>query len=50
MALEDILFAVFYIAAIIVVILHYTGWLEDHDLNWVVYVMAVATFPVIFLL
>ena len=50
MELNDIFFAVFYLAAIIVVVLHYTGWLEQRNLNWLVYVMAVAIFPVIFLL
>jgi len=50
MELNDILFAVFYLAAMVVVVLHYTGWLEQRNLNWIVYVMAVAIFPVIFLL
>lgn len=47
---KDIVFAVFYIAAIVVVILHYTGWLEERNLNWLVYVMAVAIFPVVLFL
>jgi len=50
MELNDILFAVFYLAAIVVVVLHYTGWLEQRNLNWLVYAMAVAIFPVIFFL
>jgi hypothetical protein len=50
MELNDILFAVFYLAAMVIVVLHYTGWLEQRNLNWIVYVMAVAIFPVIFLL
>jgi len=50
MELNDILFAVFYLTAMVVVVLHYTGWLEQRNLNWIVYVMAVAIFPVIFLL
>ena len=38
--LEDVLFSVFYLAAIVVVVLHYTGWLEDRNLNWIVFVIA----------
>jgi hypothetical protein len=47
---QDILFALFYLVAIVVVVLHFTGWLEQRDLNWVVYVVAVLVFPVVLLL
>lgn len=46
MAIIDILFGLFYVFAIVVVILHYTGWLADRGLDWIVYVTAVLVFPV----
>ena len=48
--LSDILFGLFYLVAIAVVILHFTGWLEDHNMEWLVFVMAVMVFPVVLLL
>lgn len=48
--LNDILFALFYLVAIVVVVAHYTGWLEDHNLDWLVFVVAVLVFPVVLLL
>jgi len=50
MALNNILFGLFYIVAISIVVLHYTGWLAEHNLEWLVYVIAVLVFPVVFLL
>lgn len=50
MDIKDIFFALFYLAGIIVVILHYTGWLEERNIEWVVYVMAVAIFPAVIFL
>ncbi|MDP6183643.1 MAG: hypothetical protein QF609_07485 [Gammaproteobacteria bacterium] len=44
------LFGLFYLVAIAVVILHFTGWLEDHDMEWLVFVMAVLVFPVVWFL
>ncbi len=38
--LEDIIYSVSYVAAIVVVVLHYTGWLEERNLNWVVFAAA----------
>ncbi len=49
-ALTDILFALFYLVAIAVIILHFTGWLEDHNMEWLVFVMAVLVFPVVIFL
>ena len=46
--MEDILIALYYVAAIIVIVLHYIGWLEDRGLEWVVYVVAVLLFPITF--
>jgi hypothetical protein len=48
--LTDILFALFYLVAIAVIILHFTGWLEDHDMEWLVFAMAVLVFPVVIFL
>lgn len=48
--MTDLLFALFYLAAITVVILHFTGWLEDHNMEWVVFVMAALVFPVVLFL
>ncbi len=48
--MTDILFAVFYLVAIAVIILHFTGWLEDHNMEWLVFVMAALVFPVVIFL
>ncbi len=48
--MTDALFGLFYLVAIAVVILHFTGWLEDHDMEWLVFVMAVLVFPVVWFL
>ncbi|MGR9090017.1 MAG: hypothetical protein ACU85U_05500 [Gammaproteobacteria bacterium] len=48
--MTDILFALFYLVAIAVIILHFTGWLEDHDMEWLVFAMAVLVFPVVIFL
>jgi hypothetical protein len=45
--MNDILFGLFYIVAITVIVLHFTGWLAERDLEWLVYVMAVLVFPVV---
>ena len=42
--MEDILIALYYIAAIAVIVLHYTGWLADRGLEWIVYVVLVLMF------
>ena len=48
--MADGLFALFYLVAIVVVILHFTGWLEDHNMEWLVFAMAVLVFPVVIFL
>ena len=50
MEFKDILFASCYLAGIVIVILHHTGWLEDRNLQWLVYVMAVGIFPAVIFL
>lgn len=39
------LFALFYVIAITVLVLHFTGYLERHNLEWLVLVLAVVVFP-----
>ncbi len=43
-------FYAFYVIAIIIVILHFTGWLKRNNLEWLVLVMAVAIFPAVIFL
>ena len=44
------LFYGFYVVAIIILILHFTGWLKRNNLEWLVLVLAVATFPAVIFL
>jgi hypothetical protein len=43
-------FIAFYLVAIIILILHFTGWLAEHNLEWLVFVLAIGVFPVVILL
>lgn len=38
---------IFYAVAIVILILHFTGFLRNHNLEWLVLVLAVAIFPAI---
>ena len=40
-------FALFYVVAIAILILHFTGWLKRHNLEWLVIVLAIAVFPAV---
>lgn len=44
------LFYAFYVVALVVLILHFTGWLKRNNLEWLVLVLAVATFPAVIFL
>ena len=44
------LFYAFYVLALIILILHFTGWLNRNNLEWLVLVLAVATFPAVYFL
>ena len=44
------LFYAFYAVALIILILHFTGWLKRNNLEWLVLVLAVATFPAVYFL
>lgn len=41
------LFALFYVVAVTVLVMHFTGFLARHDLEWLVLVLAVAVFPAV---
>ncbi len=41
------LFALFYLLAITVLVLHFTGFLARHNLEWLVLALAVAVFPAV---
>lgn len=40
-------FYAYYVIAIIVLILHFSGWLRRNNLEWVVLLLAVSVFPVV---
>jgi len=40
-------FYAFYVIAVIILILHFTGWLKRNNLEWLILVLAVAVFPVV---
>ena len=41
------LFALYYIVAVVVLVLHFTGMLARHNLEWLVLVLAVTVFPAV---
>ena len=41
------LFALFYVIAITLLILHFTGHLARHNLEWLVLLLAAAVFPAV---
>jgi hypothetical protein len=43
-------FYIFYLIAIAIIILHFTGWLKRNNLEWLVLVLAVAVFPAVLFL
>lgn len=43
-------FWIFYALAIVVLILHFTGWLRSHNMEWLVLVLAAAVFPAVIFL
>lgn len=44
------LFALFYVFAIVVLVLHFTGFLARRNMEWLVLVLAVAVFPAVIFL
>jgi hypothetical protein len=43
-------FYAFYIVAIVILVLHFAGWLKRNNLEWLMLVLAVAVFPVVLFL
>lgn len=41
------LFLLYYIVAIGILTLHFTGWLARHNLEWLILVLAVTVFPAV---
>ena len=41
------LFVLYYIVAITILILHLTGWLARHNLEWLILILAVTVFPAV---
>lgn len=41
------LFALYYIIAVIVLVLHFTGVLARHNVEWLVLVLAITVFPAV---
>jgi hypothetical protein len=41
------LFLLYYLVAITVLALHFTGWLARHNLEWLILVLAVTVFPAV---
>ena len=42
-----IFFVIYYVVAITVLILHFTGHLERWDMEWLVYLLALTVLPVV---
>jgi hypothetical protein len=41
------LFILYYIVAIVVLIMHFTGFLARHNMEWLVLALAVTVFPAV---
>jgi hypothetical protein len=41
------LFALFYVIAITVLVMHFTGFLARHNVEWLVLLLAAAVFPAV---
>jgi hypothetical protein len=39
--------AIYYVVAITILILHFTGWLRNRNLEWLVLVLAATVFPAV---
>ena len=44
------LFALFYVIAITILIMHFTGFLAQHNLEWLVLLLAASVFPAVYYL
>jgi hypothetical protein len=41
------LFILYYIVALVILIMHFTGFLARHNVEWLVLVLAVTVFPAV---
>lgn len=41
------LFVAYYIIAIVILVLHFTGFLARHNMEWLVLLLAVTVFPAV---
>ena len=41
---------IFYVVAVVILALHFTGFLKNHNIEWLVLVLAVAVFPAVIFL
>lgn len=41
------LFILYYIVAVTILILHFTGYLARHNLEWLIFVLALTVFPAV---
>jgi hypothetical protein len=44
------LLLIYYIIAITILVLHFTGWLRYHNLEWLVLLLAATVFPAVWFL
>jgi hypothetical protein len=44
------MFYAFYLIALFVAVLHFTGWLKRHNLDWLMLALAAAVFPAVIFL
>lgn len=40
-------FVLYYVVAITILVLHFTGWLARNSLEWLILVLAVTVFPAV---
>ncbi|WP_374404320.1 hypothetical protein [Niveibacterium sp.] len=43
----SVFFVAYYIVSIIVLVLHFTGFLNRHNLEWLIYILAITVFPAV---
>ncbi len=44
------LFILYYLSAVTILVLHFTGFLARHNVDWLVLVLAVTVFPAVYYL
>jgi len=41
------LFILYYLIAIVILVMHFTGMLARHNVEWLIYVLALTVFPAV---